>query len=178
MTLKTSLRRVRLLLTDVDGVLTDGRLFYVERAKGVVEETKGFHSQDGLGLILAHEAGLKTGIISARTSAGVVHRAKILKMTYIIQGTFAKAEAYEKIKADGYADDEIAYVGDDLPDLPVMLRCGLPVAVANARPEVKAAARLVTRRAGGDGALRELVEMILKAQGRWPAIVARFKGTR
>ena len=175
--LRKAASRIRLLLMDVDGVLTDGRLFYVERTDGRVEETKGFNAQDGVSLLWAREAGLETGIISGRSSNGVVHRARMLKMSHIVQGTFEKLKAYERIRAErGYAHAEVAFVGDDLTDLPVLKACGLPVAVANARPEVRAAARVVTRRTGGDGAVREVVELLLKSQGKWKPLLARFGG--
>jgi len=168
-------RRVRLLLMDVDGVLTDGQLFYVETSPGVIEETKGFDSKDGIALILAREAGLRTGLISGRDSAGVRRRAEILGMEFVYQGRRRKVPAFEEILArSGLAEAETAYVGDDLPDLPLLARVGLPIAVADAVPEVRRSALLVTRRPGGRGAVREAVEVILKAQGRWDEALRRI----
>ena len=174
---RAALGRIRLLLMDVDGVLTDGRLFYLETSPGRVEETKGFNSHDGIALLWAREAGLETGLISARVSRGVGHRAKLLKMNHVVMGTFEKLAAYERLRSEGgFAHEEVAFVGDDLPDLPVMRRVGLPVAVADARPEVRAAARLVTRAGGGQGAIREVVELLLKARGRWDAVLDKYAG--
>jgi 3-deoxy-D-manno-octulosonate 8-phosphate phosphatase (KDO 8-P phosphatase) len=167
-------RKVKLLLMDVDGVLTDGRLFYFETRAGVVEETKGFDSKDGIGLLLAREVGLRTGFISGRRSSGVEERAKLLGVEFVYQGAARKMPAYSSILAEtNLKDEEIAYVGDDLPDLPILRRVGLPAAVADAVPEVLKAARYVTRKKGGHGAVREVVELILKARGLWDAALRK-----
>ena len=168
--------RVRVLLMDVDGVLTNGLLFYVPSPDGKIFETKGFNSQDGLGLYFCHAAGIKTGVISGRDSAALAERARMLKMTYIYQGLLKKQAAYEEILRDaGVRSDAVAFVGDDLTDLPLMQKAGLAVAVANARPEVKAAAHYVTSVRGGDGAIREVAELILKAQGLWRKALEEFE---
>lgn len=168
-------RRVRLLLIDVDGVLTDGKLYYVPGPSGDLVETKGFDSQDGIGLRWAHDAGVQTGLISGRQSPGVVFRAKTLGITYVYQDRLAKLEAFEEIQRQaGLPTEAMAFVGDDLTDLPVMRRVGLAVAVAGARPEVKRQAHYVTRHPGGAGAIREVVELLLKAQGKWQAVLAKY----
>ena len=167
--------KVKVLLMDVDGVLTNGMLFYVPSPDGKIFETKGFSSQDGLGLHLCHAAGIKTGVISGRDSAALTERARMLKMTYIYQGLLKKQGAYEEILRDaGVRSDSVAFVGDDLTDLPLLQKAGLAVAVANARPEVKAAAHYVTGVQGGDGAIREVAEIILKAQGVWEKALEEF----
>ena len=156
--------RIQLILTDCDGVLTDGSLPY--SAAG--ETTKVFHIHDGLGFKLAQQAGLKTGIISGRASAALELRARELKVDYLYQGNDAKLGAYEEIRAaENLRDEQIAYLGDDLHDLNLLRRVGLAIAVADAVAEVKGAAHFVTERCGGRGALREAVEFILKAQDKW-----------
>jgi 3-deoxy-D-manno-octulosonate 8-phosphate phosphatase (KDO 8-P phosphatase) len=159
--------RIRLLLTDCDGVLTDGRLYYL--AAG--ESLKVFHIHDGLGLRLLKRAGLKLGVISGRQSAALEVRARELGVDFLFQGNDAKLGAYEEIlAAAGLTDEQVAYVGDDLPDLPLLGRVGLAVAVADAVDEVRAAAHYVTARPGGGGAVREVAELILKAQGSWEGL--------
>jgi 3-deoxy-D-manno-octulosonate 8-phosphate phosphatase (KDO 8-P phosphatase) len=161
-------KRIKLLLMDVDGVLTDGKLYYFETRPGVIEETKGFDAKDGIGLMLARLAGLRLGLISGRRSTGVEHRAQLLDIEFVFQGATKKLPVYESILAQtGLSDAEVAMVGDDLPDLPILKRVGLGVAVQDAVPELKKAAHLVTRRPGGRGAVRETVELILKSQGSW-----------
>jgi 3-deoxy-D-manno-octulosonate 8-phosphate phosphatase (KDO 8-P phosphatase) len=163
--------RVRLLLADCDGVLTDGRLYY--SAAG--ESLKVFHIHDGLGLRLAKRAGLKLGVISGRESAALETRARELGVDYLFQGSDAKLGAYEQIlAAAGLSDEQAAYVGDDLPDLPLLGRVGLAVAVADAASEVRARAHYVTSRPGGGGAVREVAELILKAQGRWDDLLQAY----
>ena len=161
-------RKVRLLLLDVDGVLTDGHILLQSLADGTATEGKAFHSQDGAGLKMARAAGLRTGVISGRRSPAVERRAQETGMEFVYQGYAQKLEAYEAIlRAAGVRDAEVAYAGDDLPDLPVMARVGLAVAVQDAVAEVRRAAHFVTSRGGGDAAVRELIEYILKAQGKW-----------
>lgn len=161
---------------DVDGVLTDGRLFHFPGAAGAVIETKGFDSQDGLALHWMHQLGYQTGVISGRSSAAVEERARQLHFTYVYQGHLEKIPILEEIfRRSGAAKDEVAYVGDDLTDLVVMKRVGFAAAVANARPEVKRAAHYVTQASGGRGAVREVVELILRAQGRWGEILRRYE---
>ena len=161
-------RRIRLLLMDVDGTMTDGGIRLLSWPDGAVTEMKVFHSQDGVALHLARRAGLRTGMITGRESPATSHRARELGMEFVSQKSRKKLPAFEDILArSGVPAEETAYVGDDLPDLAVMERVGLAVAVANATPEVKRQAHYVTRASGGAGALREVVELILRAQGKW-----------
>lgn len=163
-------KKIRVLLMDVDGVLTDGRIWLLSRRDGTASEIKGFHSQDGAGLKVARAAGLRTGIITGRESSAVTQRARECEIEFVYQHRATKIEAFEEImRTTGVSSSEIAYVGDDLPDLPVLQRAGLAVAVANAVPEVKHAAHFVTSRSGGDGAVREVIELLVKAQGKWAA---------
>jgi 3-deoxy-D-manno-octulosonate 8-phosphate phosphatase (KDO 8-P phosphatase) len=167
-TVNTRAKKIRVLLMDVDGVLTDGRIWLLSRRDGTASEIKGFSAYDGAGLKLARAAGLRTGVITGRDSAAVTQRARECQIEFVYQGRATKLTAYEEIlRATGASDAEIAYVGDDLPDLPLLQRAGLAVAVANAAPEAKRAAHYVTVRSGGDGAVREVIELIVKAQGKW-----------
>ena len=160
---------------DVDGVWTDGALYYFAGPDNDMVETKGVTAQDGMGLRWAHAAGLKTGLISGRESAGIAHRARMLGVTYIYQDHLEKIPVYEEICRDaGVSDQEVAYVGDDLPDIPIIRRVGLGVAVANARPEVKRCADYVTTAAGGQGAVREVLELIMDARGLWQAVLDKY----
>jgi 3-deoxy-D-manno-octulosonate 8-phosphate phosphatase (KDO 8-P phosphatase) len=168
--------KIKLILMDVDGVLTDGSLYYLPAEGGQIFETKGFNSQDGLGLHLCHSAGIKTGVISGRDSRALTERARLLKMTYVYQGLLKKQGAYEEILRDaGLEDEAVTFIGDDLTDLPLLKRAGLAVAVANARSEVKSAAHLITQASGGDGAVREVAELILKAQNLWHSALGEFE---
>jgi 3-deoxy-D-manno-octulosonate 8-phosphate phosphatase (KDO 8-P phosphatase) len=172
--LASRLRRIRLLLCDVDGVLTDGSV-HIGAAGG---EFKAFNIQDGFGLVLFRRAGLKTGWISARPSAATAARARELKIDFLIQQKdhHGKVAAVEKILArEKLGWDAVCFVGDDIVDLGPLRRAGVGVAVANAVREAKAAAHYVTRAAGGRGAVREVVEMILRAQGKWETIVAHYQ---
>jgi len=163
-------KKIRVLLMDVDGVLTDGRIWLLSRRDGTASEIKGFSAYDGAGLKLARAAGLRTGLITGRESSAVAQRARECEIEFVYQHRATKIEALEEILQKTGADaSEVAYVGDDLPDLPVLQRVGLAVAVANAVPEVKRAAHFVTRRSGGEGAVREAIELIVKAQGKWAA---------
>ena len=168
--------RVKLLLMDVDGVLTNGKLYNVPGPDGKMVETKGFDSRDGIGLQWLFWKGIKTGVISGRVSPATEERARQVKMTYIYQGHIEKIPILEEILTQAKIDRaEVAYVGDDLTDVVIMHRVGLAVATANARPEVKAAAHYVTQAAGGDGAVREVVELLLKAQNRWGEILKHYE---
>jgi len=168
-------RQIKLLLLDCDGVLTDGGLDYTFDGKRVMEGLKVFHIHDGLGLKLAREAGLKLGIISGRISPALTARARELQIDRLHQGIDDKLSVYEQIKtAEGLADDQIAYVGDDLPDLPVMRCVGLAIAVSDAVDEIRECAHFVTNKPGGRGAAREAVELILKAQDKWRESLQRF----
>ncbi|HOI54297.1 MAG TPA: HAD hydrolase family protein [Phycisphaerae bacterium] len=167
----SDLTRIRLLVCDVDGVLTDGRIIYDSAGA----ETKQFHVRDGSGLKYWLRAGHVAALLSGRSCAATERRAAELGISLVEQGVKEKWPVMERIlQAAGCTADEAAYVGDDLPDLPVMLRVGCPVAVADAVDEVRAAARRVTALGGGQGAVREAIEWILKAQGRWDAIMARY----
>lgn len=169
-------RKVRLLLMDVDGVLTDGRVYLQSFPGDIALEMKAFHSQDGAGLKLARLAGLRTGIITGRESAATTRRAQENGMEFVYQGRDEKGPAYEEILRRAQASDaEVAFIADDLPDLPVLRRAGLAVAVANAVPEVKGLAHLVTKRHGGEGAVREVIEFILKAQGKWLSVTPKAR---
>ena len=173
--LNARLARLKVVLMDVDGVLTDGKLYHMVDKAGELVELKGVDTQDGLGLAWLAQDGLKTGVISGRSSAGLAARARMLKMSHVVQGTLEKADAWERIlREEGATDAEAAFVGDDLPDLPLVRRAGFGVAVANARPELKKAARYVTKAAGGAGALREVAELILKARGGWPRVAGKY----
>ncbi len=199
-------RKIKLILFDVDGVLTDGKIWIFPAPGGqqsgiqqsVLEksaqgfsrpegqggsglhsisliEAKGFHAHDGTAISLARLAGIKTGIITKRISETVALRARDLKMDHVYQGIQDKASVFAQIlEKDGITAAEAAFVGDDVIDLPAMRKCGLAIAVKNARPEVKTDAHLVTSHAGGDGAARDAVEYILKAQGKWKQAVEEY----
>ena len=161
----------KLLILDVDGVLTDGRLPYA----GGGNEVKVFDVQDGLAIKLWQAAGGTAAIISGRQSPAVEARAKDLGIEFVRQGVADKRPAYEAAgQAAGVSDAETAVIGDDLPDLPMMRRCAYPVAVANATPMVKRAARYVTRRTGGAGAVAEAIERLLRLDGKWSRVVERW----
>ena len=159
------------LLFDVDGVLTDGGLYFTRWG----EQVKRFNVQDGLGFRLAQRAGLKLGLLSGRRSRPLERRATELDFDAVILGSSDKRETFEKFLHDVETTPErVAYVGDDLPDLPVLGRCALSFAPADAAAEVRAAAHTVLSRAGGGGAAREMIELILKARGDWERLIAKF----
>lgn len=163
--------RIKLLLMDCDGVLTDGRIWLFENG----EEQKGFHTRDGLGIDLLHRAGLRSGIISGRTSRAVETRAHTLGMSFLVQGHENKVQAFRDVLAQaGVASAEVAYIGDDLNDIPLIVQSGLGVAVADAAAETRERAHYVTKALGGFGAVREVVELILKSQGRWDELIKVF----
>jgi 3-deoxy-D-manno-octulosonate 8-phosphate phosphatase (KDO 8-P phosphatase) len=167
-------KKIKLLLMDVDGVLTDGKFYYVSRPEGLLE-TKGFDSRDGLGLRLAHHFGLKTGIITGRGSPVIEARVKDLRIDFLQQNALEKIEPYHRIcNAAQVEDDEVCYMGDDLTDLPLLTRVGLGISVANGDDNVRAHAHYCTQRRGGDGAVREAIELILTAQGKWESIVKSY----
>jgi len=205
-------RKIKLLLFDVDGVLTDGKLFIFPAPAGTVQsaldqralaqsakyagqpgfgfhspassvqslvEAKGFHAHDGTSISLARLGGIKTGLITKRISETVALRARDLRLEYIRQGIHDKRTCFEEvIKEEGIEPREAAFVGDDIIDLPAMRAAGLAIAVKNARTEVKQEAHYVTPNAGGDGALRDAVEFILKSQGKWKEILEAYIGER
>jgi 3-deoxy-D-manno-octulosonate 8-phosphate phosphatase (KDO 8-P phosphatase) len=163
--------RIRLLLLDVDGVLTDGRITYTDGG----QEIKAFHVRDGLGLKLWQRASGRMAILSGRASPAVVRRAKELGIDPVVQGADEKLPAFRRIlKETGMSPDQVCAVGDDLPDLSVLTRCGLAVAVADAAPEVRAAAHYVTKSPGGHGAVRDVVEWLMRGQGTWDRVVANL----
>ena len=178
-------RKIKLLLFDVDGVLTDGKLFFLPdrqngeqssqlSAQGSIE-FKGFHAHDGVATSLARVGGLRTGLITRRFSETVALRARDLRLEFVEQGSQDKGAALEQIaKAAGLRPDVVAFVGDDIVDIPAMRAGGFAIAVQNARAEVKKEAHYVTPHAGGDGALRDAVEFILKAQGNWKKAVTDY----
>jgi 3-deoxy-D-manno-octulosonate 8-phosphate phosphatase (KDO 8-P phosphatase) len=171
--------KIKLLLMDVDGVMTNGKLYHFPDEEGNMIETKGFDSQDGIALQWMQWKGLRTGVISGRESLGTKERARQLKMNYVYQGHIEKIPILEEIIADAeVSPDEVAYMGDDLTDLVCMHRVGLAIAVANARPEVKRAAHYVTEASGGEGAVREVVEIILEAWGFWNEILDKYEVRR
>jgi len=162
---------VEWLILDVDGVLTDGRIYFTSDGR----ELKAFDARDGHGIRLALRAGLKLAIISGRIFGGVLARAKELGISEVHQGVHNKLEAYQQLRLKYGMDDAIyAYVGDDVVDIPLMRRVGLAVAVADAAEEVQAVADYVTKLAGGRGAVREVIELILKAQGKWAELMRRY----
>ena len=167
--------RIKLLLMDCDGVLTDGRIWIFENG----EEQKGFHTRDGLGIDLLHRAGLRSGIISGRTSSAVETRARTLGMSFIVQGHENKVEAFAGVLDQaGVTNAEVAYIGDDLNDIPLILQSGLGVAVADAAPETREHAHYLTKAPGGFGAVREVIELILKTQDRWDELIKSYISAR
>lgn len=173
--LRARARKIKLLLMDVDGVLTDGRIFYLPAPRGGIFETKAFHSRDGLGIRYAHRAGLRTGILSGRASPVVEYRAKELGMHFIQEAALDKVGPYERIVlAAGVRDEEVCYIGDDIVDLPVLKRVGLAVGVGDGHELLRRHVHYWTRRPGGAGAVRETVELILRAQGKLAEVVAKY----
>jgi 3-deoxy-D-manno-octulosonate 8-phosphate phosphatase (KDO 8-P phosphatase) len=222
---KLRAKKIKLILFDVDGVLTDGKIWifpspavgqlsvleasarpspkpqfdratssslgnlpdsnqpsgsdWTSYRASTLIEAKGFHAHDGTAISLARLAGIKTGLITRRISETVALRARDLKMDHVYQGKQDKLTVFRQIlEKEGITAAEAAFVGDDVIDLPVMRKCGFAIAVKNARPEVKAAAHWVTPHAGGDGAARDAVEYILKAQGKWKSAVENYVSER
>ncbi len=173
--LRKRARRVKLLLMDIDGVLTDGRIYYVPAPRGGFLETKAFHSRDGLGIRLAHEAGLKSGVIPGRGGPVVSHRIKELGIHYVYENSLDKLEPYWAILKEAHMKDEdVCYIGDDLVDLPILIRAGLAVGVGNGHPKLRRHVHYWTRNPGGMGAVRETIEVILEAQGKFNAILKHY----
>ena len=166
-------KKIKCIILDVDGVLTDGGVYITSDGS---ELYKPFFVRDGLVISLASRAALMTAIITGRSSTIVEHRAKELHIDLVYQGCRNKCTAYADIKAKtGLTDEEIAYIGDDIIDLPVMRIVGLPCAVGDAVPEVKNAAQIIAAERGGRGAVREIYEIILKTQGLWDEILTAFQ---
>ena len=170
--LKKRAAQIQLLLMDVDGTMTDGSVTLLSQIDGTALEIKTFDAHDGQGLTLARTAGLRTGCITGRESAALLRRAHEMKMEFIYMKQPVKMPAYEEIlhKA-GVSDSAVAYIGDDLPDIPLMRRAGLAVAVGNAVPEVKHAAHYTTKALAGHGAVREAIELVLKSKGIWEVMI-------
>lgn len=171
--------RIKLLLMDVDGVLTNGKLYHLPDEAGNMIETKGFDSQDGIALQWMQWKGLRTGVISGRESLGTAERARQTKMNYVFQGHIEKVPILEQILREAQlTPEEVAYIGDDLTDIVVMHRVGLAIATANARREVKREAHYITEATGGNGAVREVIELILDAWGFWQEILDKYEVRR
>ena len=199
---KLRAKKIKLILFDVDGVLTDGKIWIFPSPSGAQQsvleqsaqhtgqggfglqsasliEAKGFHAHDGTAISLARLAGIKTGLITKRISETVALRARDLKIDHVYQGKQDKLTVFRQLlEKEEITAAEAAFVGDDVIDLPVMRNCGFAVAVKNARSEVKAEAHWVTSHAGGDGAARDAVEYILKAQGKWKNAVDEYTAER
>ncbi|HVP43642.1 MAG TPA: HAD hydrolase family protein [Terriglobales bacterium] len=199
---KKRARKIKLLLLDVDGVMTDGGLWFIPAPAGGLRNTraqakakadagdfgiasdsfvevKGFHAHDGTAMSLARLGGLKVGLITKRISETVALRARDLRLDHVYQGCADKVEAFrEVLERERLRPEQACYVGDDIIDLPVMRKCGFAVAVANAREEVKDESHMVTDHAGGAGAVRDAVEYILRAQGKWDEVVAAYLSQR
>jgi 3-deoxy-D-manno-octulosonate 8-phosphate phosphatase (KDO 8-P phosphatase) len=168
--------KIKLLLMDVDGVLTDGKLLFFPGPDGTVIEVKAFDSQDGIALQWCRWKGIRTGIISGRKSFSTDQRAIQANMDYSYQGFVEKIPIIEEIMKDsGVGSDEIAFIGDDLTDVVVFHRVGLAIATNNARTEVKREAHWVTPNVGGDGAVRDAVEMIFQANGMWREVLDKYE---
>lgn len=167
----SQLQRVRLVVFDVDGVLTDGS--YALSDDGV--EAKRFHARDGLGIRVGRDAGLVIGVLTAKVSAATQRRVQEIGVDHFVEGCGQKRPGIDRLMHDAaVSPDQTAYLGDDLLDLPAMLRVGFPMAVSDAAEEVRSAAVYITQAAGGHGAAREAIEHILKAQNKWDAVVRRF----
>jgi 3-deoxy-D-manno-octulosonate 8-phosphate phosphatase (KDO 8-P phosphatase) len=171
MSVQVKASSIRLMLFDVDGVLTDGAVLMHSDGS----ESKNFHIRDGAALVWAQRAGLTVGLLSARTSGATAHRAAQLGIRIVSQGVARKTEAYDAIlRQAGLEDPAVAYMGDDLLDLPVLARVGLSAAPADGAAEVRARVDWVSPSGGGRGAVRELIELVLRAQGRWDDVVQQY----
>ncbi len=170
-------KKVKAILTDVDGILTDGKVNFFLNKDGKIDEFKSFHTQDGVAAMLCRKSGIILGIITGRRHETTVHRANSLGYTYIYQGFLTKLGPLEDIlKRENLTADQVAYIGDDITDLPLLKKVGFAATVANAVPSVKAAAHYVTSRVGGDGAYREIIDFILQAQGKLETLTAAVAG--
>lgn len=164
-------KKIKLLMLDVDGVLTDGRLIY-DNFGG---ELKCFNVQDGLGFSLLHASGIKAVIITAKRSKSVLRRAREMGIVKVYEGAWQKLEIYQRIlKKFKLLDEDICFIGDDLIDVPILKRAGFAVAVANGANEAKDCAHYLTQREGGKGAVREVIELILKSQNLWDGLVEKY----
>lgn len=173
-------RKIKVFLMDVDGTMTDGGVCLIastdEAGNSSVSEMKVFNAKDGQGLSLAHTMGIETGFITGRRSPAVLRRAQEMKVTYVYLGQARKTAAFDEIlQKAGVGAEQVCYMGDDLPDIPLAKRAGLAVSVADGAPELKAVCHFVTKQLAGRGAAREVVELILKAQGRWEEAVPKAR---
>ncbi len=174
--LKKRASQIKLILMDVDGTMTDGSVTLLSQNDGTALEIKTFDAHDGQGLTLAHAAGLRTGCITGRESAALLRRAHEMKMEFIYMKQPLKMPAFQEILGKAGVDDSaVAFIGDDLPDIPLMRRAGLAVAVGDAVPEVKKVAHYTTKAVAGRGAVREAVELILKSKGIWDAMIDKAR---
>lgn len=168
--------KIEVLLMDVDGVLTDGRLYNIPFPDGSILETKAFDSQDGIALQWLNWYGIASGVISGRVSPATVERARQAKMKYVYQGHIEKIPILEEILADAKVKPEnVAFIGDDFTDVVIFNRVGISFATSNAREEVKQSATVTLEAKGGEGAVREVCELILKAKGIWPEILKKYE---
>jgi len=169
--IKEKAKKIKLLIMDVDGVLTDGRIIYANSG----DELKFFDVTDGMGLALFSRAGLKSAILTAKKSKIISKRAKDIHIDRVYQSAFKKSEAFRKILDDfKVSPEEVCFIGDDVIDIPVLKRVGLAVSVPNAVPEVKDEAHYITKKKGGHGAVREVIDMILKVQDKWNGVMKRY----
>jgi 3-deoxy-D-manno-octulosonate 8-phosphate phosphatase (KDO 8-P phosphatase) len=174
--LKVRAAKIKVLLMDVDGTMTDGSVTLLSQNDGTALEIKTFDAHDGQGLTLAHTAGLRTGCITGRESAALLRRAHEMSMEFIYMKQPVKIPAYEEIlRKAGVSDSAVAFVGDDLPDIPLLRRSGLAIAVGDAVPEVKQAAHYTTKALAGHGAIREVVELILRSKGIWEEMIEKAR---
>ena len=174
--LKKRAAQIKLLLMDVDGTMTDGGVLLLSQPDGSALEIKKFDAHDGQGLTLAHTAGIRTGCITGRESPALLRRAHEMKMDFIYMKIPLKMPAYEEILAKaGVKDAEVAFVGDDLPDIPILKRVGLAVAVGDAVADVKKIAHYTTKAHAGKGAIREAIELILKSKGIWDELIDKAR---
>jgi 3-deoxy-D-manno-octulosonate 8-phosphate phosphatase (KDO 8-P phosphatase) len=174
--LKKRAAQIKVFLMDVDGTMTDGGVLLLSQPDGSALEIKKFDAHDGQGLTLAHTAGLRTGCITGRESPALLRRAHEMKMDFIYMKIPLKMPAYEEILAKaGVKDAEVAFVGDDLPDIPILKRVGLAVAVGDAVADVKKMAHYTTKAHAGKGAIREAIELILKSKGIWDELIDKAR---
>jgi len=174
--LKKRAAQINLLLMDVDGTMTDGGVILLSQPDGSALEIKQFDAHDGQGLTLAHTAGIRTGCITGRESPALLRRAHEMKMDYIYMKIALKIPAYEEILAKaGVKDAEVAFIGDDLPDIPLLKRAGLAVAVGDAVADVKKVCHYTTKALAGRGAIREAIELILKSKGLWDELIDKAR---
>ncbi len=168
--------RIKLLLMDCDGVLTDGTIFFLESSEGKLIETKGFDCHDGIALQWIREAEIDTGILTGRGGLAVQERARSTGMRYLVEGRTQKLATYDEILQDAGLDhSQVAYVGDDVTDLPLLKRVGLAIGPSNSRPEVLSVIHWQTPSSGGHGAIRDVIELLLKSQGKWDDIMSKYE---